>query len=103
MANISMPYRPEPTPPKITSPVCMLAIGTRPPMPVSDSMAPLTAPHEATVVITVNSAVEARPKRCSLPSMLKPWMPAASIAGVAWLSAIATTTTPITKRISIAE
>ena len=32
--NSSIPYRPEPTPPKITSPVAMLASGTRPPMPV---------------------------------------------------------------------
>jgi hypothetical protein len=81
----------------------MLAIGTRPPMPVSDSIAPLTAPHEATVVTTVHRAVDATPKRCSLPSMLKPWMPAASMAGVPWFSASATTTTPIRNRISIAE
>ena len=41
-------------------------------MPVSDSIAALTAPHEATVVMAANSAVEAMPKRCSLPSMLTP-------------------------------
>ena len=80
----------------------MLAVGTSPPMPVSDSIAPLTAPHEATVVTTAHSAVEATPKRCSLPSMLKPWTPAASIAGVAWFSAIATTTTPTTNSASMA-
>ena len=60
---------------------------------MSDSIAPLTAPHEAAVVTTAHSAVEAMPKRCSLPSMLKPWMPAASMAGVETSSASATTTT----------
>ena len=65
-------------------------------------MAPLTAPHEAAVVTTTHSAVEAMPKRCSLPSMLKPATPAASIAGVELFSAIATTTTPTTNSDSIA-
>ena len=32
--NSSMPYRPEPTPPKITSPVIMLTSGVIPPKPV---------------------------------------------------------------------
>ena len=54
-------------------------------------MAPLTAPHEAAVVTTTQSAVDATPKRCSLPSMLKPATPAASMAGVVLFSAIATT------------
>ena len=31
MANSSMPYRPEPTPPKITSPSSILIRGTSPP------------------------------------------------------------------------
>ena len=57
MTNSSIPYRPEPTPPKTTSPVIICAIGTVPPMPLSDSMAPLTAPHEAAVVTTVQRAV----------------------------------------------
>jgi K+-transporting ATPase ATPase B chain len=60
---------------------------TRPPNPVSASIAPLTAPHEAAVVMTTKSAVEAAPKRCSLPSMLMPAIPAASIAGVEPVSA----------------
>ena len=41
-------------------------------MPDSDSMAPLTEPLDATVVETAHSAVEAIPKRCSLPSRLSP-------------------------------
>ena len=31
MAKISIPYSPEPTPPKTTSPSCMMNIGTAPP------------------------------------------------------------------------
>ena len=46
-------YRPVPTPPKITSLADRLAKGTAPPMPVKDSIALLTAPHEVTVVIDV--------------------------------------------------
>ena len=61
-----------PTPPKITSLADRLAIGTAPPIPVNDSIALLTAPHEVTVVITSNSAELATPKRWSLPSMLPP-------------------------------
>ena len=63
-------------------------------MPVSDSNAALTAPHEVTVVTAVHSAESAMPKRCSLPSMLPPvepatpvWMPAACCAGVPCCSA----------------
>ena len=41
-------------------------------MPVSESNAALTAPHEATVVIAVNSAEFAVPKRTSLPSRFAP-------------------------------
>jgi len=52
-----------------------LAKGTAPPIPVSDSNAPLTAPVEVTVVIAVQSEVSAMPKRCSLPSRLPPVEP----------------------------
>ena len=34
IANRSIPYSPEPTPPKITSPVIMFTSGTAPPIPV---------------------------------------------------------------------
>ncbi len=85
----------------MTSPVCIWAIGTMPPIPVRDSIAPFTAPHEAAVVTTTQSAVEATPKRCSLPSMLKPATFAASIAGVEPFSASATTTTATRKSESI--
>ena len=65
-------------------------------MPVKDSIALLTAPHEVTVVTTSNSAEPAIPKRCSLPSRLPPaepaiacvWMPAACCAGEPWASAM---------------
>ena len=85
-----------PTPPKMTSLADRLANGTAPPIPVKDSMALLTAPHEVTVVTTSNSADPAMPKRCSLPSMLppvEPWMaavcrPAACWAGEPWASAM---------------
>ena len=58
-------------------------------MPVSESNAALTAPHEATVVIAVKSALEAMPKRCSLPSRLpgSPVRPARCCAGEASPSA----------------
>ena len=56
-------------------------------MPLSDSIAALTAPHDAAVVAAANSDVEAMPKRCSLPSMLSRATPAACIAGVACDSA----------------
>ena len=70
-------------------------MGTSPPMPVSDSIAALTAPHEVTVVTAAHSVEFAMPKRTSLPSMLPPvepsiapvWMPAACWAGVPCSSA----------------
>ena len=85
-----------PTPPKITSLADRLANGTAPPMPVKDSIALFTAPHEVTVVTTSNSAEPAIPKRCSLPSMLPPpepaiacvCRPAACWAGEPWASAM---------------
>ena len=52
-----------------------LASGTRPPIPVSESRAALTAPQEVTVVTAVHSEESAMPKRCSLPSMLPPVEP----------------------------
>ena len=72
IAKISMPYRPEPTPPKITSPSCISNSGTRPPSGVNESCIALTAPLEAAVVAAANSAECAMPKRDSLPSMLPP-------------------------------
>ena len=72
----SIEYRPVPTPPKIDlADSDRLANGTAPPMPVSDSSAALTAPHEVTVVTAVHSAESAIPKRCSLPSRLPPVEP----------------------------
>ncbi len=65
-----------PTPPKMTSLADRFAIGIAPPIPVNDSIALLTAPHEVTVVTTSNRAEPAIPKRCSLPSMLPPPEPA---------------------------
>ena len=54
--KISIPYSPAPTPPKTTSPMCMLNIGTRPPSGVSESCMQLTAPQLASVVTQANSA-----------------------------------------------
>ena len=71
-ANISMPYRPLPTPPNTTSPSCMSHIGTRPPSGVNESCIELTEPFEAAVVAEAHSAEFAMPKRTSLPSMLPP-------------------------------
>ena len=72
----------------MTSPIAMLASGMAPPRAVSDSIAALTAPQEATVVTAANRLEEPMPKRCSLPSMLPPTSPAACIAAVGWLSAV---------------
>ena len=67
---------PAPTPPITTSPEpCMLNSGIIPPSAVKLSCMPLTAPHEAAVVTTANSAVCAMPKRTSLPSILRPAAP----------------------------
>ena len=52
----SMPYRPAPTPPKITSPSWMFTSGTRPPSGVKLSCIELTAPHEASVVTVANKS-----------------------------------------------
>ena len=71
-AYTSMPYRPEPTPPKTTSPSWICAIGTSPPSGVKESCMLFTAPQEAAVVMVANSAELTMPKRVSLPSMLPP-------------------------------
>ena len=72
MANNSMPYSPEPTPPKITSPSCISHIGAKPPSGVKESCIELTEPLEAAVVAVAQSAEFTTPKRVSLPSMLPP-------------------------------
>ena len=72
MANISMPYRPLPTPPNTTSPSCIRNIGTMPPSGVYESCMELTEPLDAAVVAVAHSAEFAMPKRASLPSMLPP-------------------------------
>ena len=81
MAKISMPYSPEPTPPKITSPSCISHIGTRPPSGVNESCIALTEPLEAAVVAVAHSAELAMPKRVSLPSMLAPACSALGVSG----------------------
>ena len=65
----TMPYIPDPTPPKMTSPICMLTRVTSPPKGVRLSCMALTAPHEASVVTVANMADPKMPKRTSLPSM----------------------------------
>ena len=72
MANISMPYRPLPTPPNTTSPSCMSHIGTAPPSGVKEPCMEFTEPLEAAVVALAQRAEFAMPKRVSLPSMLPP-------------------------------
>jgi hypothetical protein len=49
-ANMSMPYMPAPTPPKMISPSWMRNSGTKPPMGVNESCIPSTAPHDTAVV-----------------------------------------------------
>ena len=101
MAKISMPYRPEPTPPNTTSPSCIRKVGTRPPMGVKESCMALTAPQEAEVVTAMNKEVSMMPKRASLPSILPPacrwlacWsMPRALNCGTPACSAPVSTTT----------
>ena len=72
ITKTSMPYRPEPTPPKITSPNCIITSSTRPPSGVYESCIELTEPLEAAVVAVAQNAELAMPKRTSLPSMLPP-------------------------------
>ncbi len=72
MMKITMPYMPDPTPPKMTSPSEMLTSGISPPSGVNESCMPLTAPQLVSVVMVAHNAVLAMPKRTSLPSMLPP-------------------------------
>ena len=72
MAKMIMPYRPDPTPPKMTSPNCINHIGTRPPSGVKESCIALTDPLEAAQVAVAQLAEPVMPKRTSLPSMLPP-------------------------------
>ena len=71
-ANAMRPYRPEPTPPKITSPSWISHIGTRPPSGVNESCIALTEPFEAAVVALAHRVELTMPKRVSLPSILPP-------------------------------
>ncbi len=87
MTNSSMPYRPAPTPPTMISPSCMLISGIMPPSAVNESCMALTAPQEAAVVMTANSAEATMPKRTSLPSMLPPVRPSAVKASLPRASA----------------
>ena len=65
-----MPYKPEPTPPKTTSPIIRLMSTIMPPSGVSESCMVLTAPQLASVVMVAKSEDWETPKRTSLPSML---------------------------------
>ncbi len=67
----------------------MLISGIIPPSGMKLACIALTAPHDAAVVITANSADATMPKRVSLPSMLpaNPSTPSAVNAGLPWLSA----------------
>src|SRR5690242_681488 len=87
MTNSSMPYMPAPTPPTMISPSCMLISGIMPPSAVKASCIALTAPHEAAVVTTANSAEATMPNRTSLPSMLPPVRPMAVKASLPCASA----------------
>ncbi len=110
MANTSMPYRPEPTPPNTTSPICIRAIGTMPPNAVNESCIAFTAPQDAAVVTAANKAEALMPKRLSLPSILPPdcsrlcvWsIPKALRPGCDCCSAYITTAVMITKMMVIA-
>ncbi len=83
-------------------------------MAVNESCIPLTAPHEAAVVITANREVEAMPKRVSLLSMLPPgasspamlvsWLaPAVVRSGLPSCSATVVMATPTKKSTLMAE
>ena len=87
ITNSSMPYMPAPTPPMMISPSWMLISGIMPPSAVKESCMALTAPQEAAVVITANSAEATMPKRTSLPSILPPVRPMAVKASLPCASA----------------
>ena len=69
---MSMVYRPEPTPPKTTSPSCISNICTNPPGGINESCIELTAPQDVTVVTTENNADGTTPNLISLPSIFPP-------------------------------
>ena len=101
MTNSSMPYRPEPTPPKTTSPICISHIGTIPPSAVKESCMALTAPHDAAVVTTANRLLARMPNRLSLPSIFRLLSaPRLSRCGLPRVSAHITTATQ-TMKISV--
>ena len=56
IANTSIPYSPEPTPPNTTSPNCISTIGAKPPSGVYESCIELTEPFEAAVVTVDHKA-----------------------------------------------
>ncbi|KTC80332.1 hypothetical protein Lche_2352 [Legionella cherrii] len=70
ITSINIPYSPEPTPPKLTSPKCIIHKGTNPPRGVNESSMEFTEPLEAAVVAVVQIAELTIPKRVSLPSIL---------------------------------
>ena len=72
ITKTSIPFKPEPTPPRATSPNCIMNSVTRPPIGVSESCMPFAAPLDVAVVATATNAVRAMPNRTSLPSMCPP-------------------------------
>src|SRR5450830_1484925 len=63
--------KPTPSPPN-TQLSIICAMGTKPPMGISESCMALTEPVVAPVVVAMNRLVSAMPKRSSLPSILPP-------------------------------
>ncbi|OPY58276.1 MAG: hypothetical protein A4E56_03416 [Pelotomaculum sp. PtaU1.Bin065] len=83
ITKTSMPYNPEPAPPKTTSPSIICSIGTRPPTGVRLSCMVLTAPQDAAVVTVAKRAALATPKRTSFPSSVNgPLTPRALTCGL---------------------
>src|SRR4029077_2185850 len=70
MTNSSIPYMPAPTPPMMISPSWILMSGIIPPSAVKESCMALTAPHEASVVMTAKSEEATTPKPPLLASLL---------------------------------
>jgi hypothetical protein len=65
----SIPYRPQPTPPKTTSPSLIWSMVMKPDRGVRLSCIAFTAPLATAVVAVAKRAESAMPKRTSLPSM----------------------------------
>jgi len=55
LASSSIPYKSLPTPPKMTSPICMLTIATKPPIGESESYAKFEAPAPESVATVSES------------------------------------------------